>query len=167
MKRADRFRGLYSALFGMAVSLFFFFGVDAKRRTFGDNSISGATFPRICAIGVMILSVLILVQWYAQFRKTKAEAASGEAKKEGWLKKYSQVLCVALILVWMLLIEPLGFIVATMLYIPFQMYLLSLDSKRNWVVIAIMAVVLPIAVYFLFRSVFNVMIPRGILSGIL
>jgi putative tricarboxylic transport membrane protein len=64
----------------------------------------------------------------------------------------------------MLAIQPVGFIISSIVYLFVQMMLLSDNTNRKPVLFAIIAVVLPVAVEALFVYAIKMPLPVGILG---
>jgi hypothetical protein len=62
--------------------------------------------------------------------------------------------------VYILVFKRLGFIITTGLLILFQSWYYG---NRNWIKLALIAVVFPPVIYVLFQRVFHILLPRGIL----
>lgn len=73
------------------------------------------------------------------------------------------VLCVSALLIYSLIFEPLGFVVATTL----MCFAVGLLFAGNPVKSLIFSVVISIALYVLFDMALDVILPLGILSGIM
>ena len=71
---------------------------------------------------------------------------------------------IALMLVYMLALEPVGFIISSTVYLFVQMMLLSDKTNRKPVLFAIIAVLLPAAVDALFVYAIKMPLPVGILG---
>jgi len=71
---------------------------------------------------------------------------------------------IALMVVYMLIFEPVGFIVSSALYLFVQMIVLSDKTNRNPILFAIIAVALPVAVDALFVFAIHMPLPVGILG---
>lgn len=71
---------------------------------------------------------------------------------------------IALMVAYMLMFEPVGFIVSSALYLFVQMVLLSNKQNRNPILFAVIAVALPTAVDALFVYAIHMPLPVGILG---
>jgi len=71
---------------------------------------------------------------------------------------------IGLMAVYMLIFEPVGFIVSSALYLFVQMILLSDNKNRNPILFAIIAVALPVAIDALFVYAIHMPLPVGILG---
>jgi putative tricarboxylic transport membrane protein len=74
------------------------------------------------------------------------------------------VLFTLLIVAYMLALEPLGFIVSSFLFLAAAMFVLG--SRRILFTIVVSAVSLA-AIYLVFQTAFSVVLPEGVLRGIL
>ena len=167
MSFMEKDKDICAGVFCLAIGIFAFFALDTSVGARNAQvQIGGVIYPRICAGVLMALAVGLLAEGIVKRHHTNRNKE--QVKNRVDLKQYAPLIaCLALILIWFKLLIPLGFIVATMLYIPFQMILLSLGERRNWIVVGICTIAVPIIVYYLFTSVFSMAIPAGILSGIL
>lgn len=71
---------------------------------------------------------------------------------------------IALMVVYMLIFEPVGFIVSSALYLFVQMVILSNKQNRNPILFAVIAIALPVAVDALFVYAIHMPLPVGILG---
>ena len=67
-------------------------------------------------------------------------------------------------LVYVFSIGSLGFLLPSIVYMFLQILLYTTMGKRNYLVAILSSVLIPCAVYFLFRNYFFLMLPKGILS---
>ena len=102
----------------------------------------------------------------SDFRRNRREPdeASSTEKKEN-----RNVLGTAvLLLVYICLIEPLGFLIASVLYLFAQfLYLTEVSNLRRpktYVLYFVIALVVSTGIYYLFLNVFHLILPAGILK---
>ena len=69
-----------------------------------------------------------------------------------------------LMLVYVFSIGSLGFLLPSIVYMFLQILLYTTMGKRNYLVAILSSVLIPCAVYFLFRNYFFLMLPKGILG---
>ncbi len=116
--------------------------------------------PKILAVGTGILSVLQIISGV----KTMKKDFSGEAADED-RPEYIRVLAtVAAFGIYVTVMEKVGFLISSIVYLFAQMVILAPREKRNFLLLAVIAVVFNIVVYFIFRNALNVMLPKGILG---
>ena len=69
-----------------------------------------------------------------------------------------------LILVYVFVMKPVGFIVSTCVYLPLQMLVLAPDEGRKPVFLTVISVAFTLGVFFLFRYGFKIVLPAGIFT---
>ena len=72
-----------------------------------------------------------------------------------------------LILIYVFTLKPVGFIVTTLVYLPVQMYVLAdaeHRTKKDIIMLLVIDVVFTLAVFFLFRYGFKIVLPQGIFT---
>lgn len=77
---------------------------------------------------------------------------------------FSFCVIVVLLILYIALFKPLGFILSSIAFLLCSMTFLTPKTKRNWFWIIGISVVVPVAVYFLFVSGFKLKLPAGILN---
>lgn len=122
-------------------------------------------FPQIVAAITLILCVVqvSLTLWRAS--KTKAakplpESNREEASKTSVKKGWNHLLISSLALIFIVLLKPLGFIICTLTALTGIPYLLG---NRKHLVIWVTAVVITLVFYYVFKLVFYISLPKGIL----
>ena len=125
-------------------------------------------FPRTIAIFTAILAVVqIAMAWKKTPDEEKAEA---EGEKEGKTEKLdiNGVATLAILFLYAVLVDAIGFIIMTALYLFCQISLLlskeALKSKKTLVVTGLVSVLTPVFIYYLFYYAFSIFLPTGILG---
>lgn len=81
---------------------------------------------------------------------------------------YKRVLSsVILVLIYVFVLQPVGFILSTMVYLLLQMLVLSPDDERDpkhIIRLVIIDVIFTLVVFFLFRYGFKIVLPAGIFT---
>ena len=153
------------ASMGLGAWLFretFSFSVTASERVGGG--IDAAGYPRLLA-GLTVLLGLALAaralwKWRAAGR-TAAPPTGDETGQGGG--KLRAALSFAVLLLYTLLLEPLGFLLATPVAVG---VLLRIVGGRGAVHAAIAAVAFTAAIFVFFRYGVNIVLPEGLLRGI-
>lgn len=117
------------------------------------NDVGSAFFPKV--IAVMILAVAAIRLVMALREKDTEAKRSGSDMKGGWMT-------IALIAVYVLVFEPVGFLISTAIYLFLQMLVLTPAEKRKLPLLGIISVAAPIIIYVLFVYVINTPLPKGI-----
>lgn len=126
-----------------------------------DSLSSPGFFPMLCAATMLVTGLLSLVK----AARAKLSLEPNQSVFQQFVQKLAPltlVLFTVLIVVYMLLLEVLGFIVASYLFLLLSMQVLG--SKRLGLNLAVSAVVLA-AIFIVFQTAFSVVLPSGSLVG--
>lgn len=158
-----RYRQTISAAFVFLVSAFYLiyalFCIDSHSVRGVPDS---AFIPKIVGICMLLLSSVLLVS------SVRSDRAGGSAEQAATDKKeFLNVMgTAAILLAYILLVEPLGFLPATVLYLFSQFLYLTeqanLKKPRTYILYFAIALAVSAAVYFLFLKVFHLILPAGI-----
>lgn len=162
MTKADMDIISAAALMVVSVVVFFASGsVVAKT----NMAIGPDFFPRTIAVLLFICCAIMLGD--AMRKRILAGPAEGRkrARSGSFVHDYADWLSIALIVVYALSFETLGYLVATTLYIFVQSLLLIEPGKKPpFLMIGLVAVVMAGVSYFLFARVFYPFLPVGLLG---
>ena len=124
-------------------------------------------FPQMVFGVLMPLGILLIIRGLIRAKSLKDSAPTGEKLEAGIVAFKRSIVALVAIAVFLLLMEPLGFIPAAILYMLFNMFYMC--ERKAWkpVLFVIVAVVVALASYFLFRQFVYVRLPAGILKGVL
>lgn len=125
----------------------------------------GPDFMPMCVgIVTFVLAMVLLVLSVKNFKMNAAEAAAAEAESAD----YKRVLLSFIsILIYVCVLQPVGFILSTIIYLPIQMFILAPADKRDkksMVQLLVISVIFTFAVFFLFRYGFKIVLPAGIFT---
>ena len=116
--------------------------------------------PYILGAGCLLLGALQCLSALKAIRKGTTEAADGRSDPN------SVVLTFLLIIVYISILKPAGFIISTIGMMFLMMMLLSPREKWNFVQFAIVAVAVPAVIYVVFRYGLELMLPGGITENL-
>lgn len=130
----------------------------------GGNLGRGADFmPKIvaglllcCAFGFFVMGLLA-----PKGTETK------EGKKRDAVPMIRFVMALGMLLVYVALLKTIGFVIMTALYIFAQSLFMAPPEKRNFLLSGILAIVVSIAIYYVFARGLGMTLPAGLLSDIL
>ena len=108
-----------------------------------------------CALGFLIQGV-----------RAPAEA-KGEKKPWSWTPLIRFGAALGLLVLYVALLKSVGFIIMTALYIFAQSQLMVPPEKRSFLISGILAVVTSLLIYFAFTKGLSIILPAGILDGVL
>ena len=159
---------MISSLVLIAVTIILFVATFSFRQMTVSN-VGPDFLPRIVAITLFILSISLLIKATLEWRKERniqtAEKIEGAPQKENNMKIYQLVIISLILMVFYLIVMPfLGFLIATTIYLSIQIYLMAPADKRSLVKIGLVSVLSSALIYFVFRNVFYLMLPSGILG---
>lgn len=124
------------------------------------NTPGPSFFPLVVTVLLLALSVALLIQGIAADRDVSAPG--GDAATRLADRRLTFVL-LATIFAYVVLLPVLGFILAT---IPFFAALTVLYGERRPILVLISALIMTAILYGVFRHVFGIFLPRGLLAGI-
>jgi len=127
------------------------------------SRIGSAFVPQLAASLLGILSIILIVQSVAAKSKAVPEASQKEKPEVSAESRKRVLLTFLLILLYLALLEPVGFLITTAFYLFFQFLVLS-RKKPNLPLYGLIAVSTSIIVYYLFVKVFILFLPAGILG---
>lgn len=145
----------------LAIGIFYFImtlqvpgrgGVDAR---FVPFLLSGALF---------LLGTLQLISTFRSKKQMeKAEEESTEAPEK--IDTGTVIKTIALIILYIALLNKIGFVIMSALYLFIQFIILTpINKKKNYVLYTIIAVVSSVSIFLIFRYVFDLMLPAGLLG---
>lgn len=120
-----------------------------------ENTTEPSFFPWVIVVCLLLLSAALLIQG---LRMPASEKPAAGPRAPAPLYAAGLLVCVA----YLALLPTLGFVAAN---IPFFAVLMLFFGERrpHWIVIA--STVISLALFFLFREVFQIRLPVGILAG--
>lgn len=127
----------------------------AEPKNIAALSLDPYTLPAVVFGGMVFLGILRLIGGL-NMPKTDEKGTLLMIPRKTWITGI-------LVLLYALLLKPLGFVISSFAYLLCQMYILQ-DEKKNWKLMGIISVVCSLGVYLLFSKVFAVLLPRGILT---
>ena len=117
-----------------------------------------AFFPRLLAVGLGLFSLVLLVS--ALFQKA-AEGEAGFTLKDPGIQR--GIISVAATVLYCFVLDYLGFIACTIVYLLFLMFLLK---ERKYLQMAVTSISVSVVVFFIFKVLLNITLPMGTLYGL-
>lgn len=152
-KRRDLIGSIVFLVFGI-----FLFAISFTVRTIIENDVGPAFMPKVVAVAIVIVSVSKLV---IALKNNSAEYTAIKKSKDD---KMGSLLTILNLGAYVILFEPLGFIISSILFLVLQMIILSDKVNFKPIRFVIISVTSTIAIYFLFVYAFNLMLPEGLLN---
>ncbi|MGI6029673.1 MAG: tripartite tricarboxylate transporter TctB family protein [Candidatus Heteroscillospira sp.] len=154
-KYGDFIAGLCGAAF--AVWLF----VNGYQIGLNEGKDFGAGFlPKLVAVGLFICCLILTSRGYRVMRTVQVEESS---YKKNYIGAYGIFIMMVL---YAVCLKPVGFVISSVVFL-FCAILLA-TKRENWkpVFFAVLSVVLVLAVYFVFKGIFGIRLPNGLLSDL-
>lgn len=159
-------KDLYSGVFFFLFSIFLYAESYAIKLSKAD-ALGPQFFPRMVAIVMAVLSIIQMLRCIKKGRQKEA-VQSESAVQKGFSWNLPLALTIVLLAGYFLLLESVGFIILTTIYLFCQIFLLlpkgSIKNKRYLVIAATISILAPISIYLLFYKVFMIFLPAGILG---
>ena len=134
-----------------------------------SDGLGPAFTPRVVLICLMVMTALLILrevvrlirQAAAEKKAAAEEVPDAEAQKQMLVR--GTVAIVSLV-VFVLLLQPLGFVISSILYVISQMFVIAPKEERRPVLFVVVAVTVVLAAYLFFKNVTHIALPSGILS---
>lgn len=159
-------KDLYSGIFFFFFSIFLYAESYAIKLSKAD-ALGPQFFPRMVAIVMAVLSVIQIFKCIKKVsQKETVQSEPAVEKRFSW--NLPLTLTIVLLAGYFLLLEYVGFIILTTIYLFCQIFLLlpkgSIKNKRYLIIAATISILAPISIYLLFYKVFMIFLPAGILG---
>lgn len=134
-------------------------------KTLAHDPTGPALLPKIVAIILLILGILMLLSGIREFRKNNTNADGYERKISSKSNRVSVYVTLAIIFMYIFLLDKLGFIISTSLYLVIQIHIfLGTFRMKHAVLYLIGSILLSVILFEIFSTFFNIMLPRGIFN---
>jgi putative tricarboxylic transport membrane protein len=140
----------------LAMSLFLLF---TAYKISGFKSLSSAGAYPMAATTTMLVSGLVILR--NTLRSGDAPGLAGESAAQRFARQITPMVVVLFtgsIILYMLLLEKIGFVISSFLFLMVSMRVLG---SRNWRTNLFATIVTIIGIYVIFRSAFSVVLPQG------
>ena len=124
--------------------------------------IDSAFFPKLLSA---IMIILALIEIIVGIRKMKN--ATQEAEEEEKINYINVIKTFVLSVIYVAMLQPLGFIISSVLYATSGMIVLCPKEECKPVKFFIISAAVSVVIYILFRYALGLVLPPGILKGII
>lgn len=175
-KPKKNFTDLISGIVVMALASFFYWTTIGTKSFMkaGKGRLAPDTVPKVVAIAMFVLGVIIIVKWLINTKQGKiapAEKEDDSANTEGMteeqiknrrlFQKITLPCTLVLIFLYILLMPKIGFTIATFFFLTLQITLLSTDlSVKSWLKSLLIALVASVGIYVIFGCAFGLAVPK-------
>ncbi|MBJ3778790.1 tripartite tricarboxylate transporter TctB family protein [Acuticoccus mangrovi] len=151
----------YVVLFAAAAGLYV---VSLSLPTSRWEPLGAGSFPRLVMVALGALSLVAALGSVRKLRRLGAAPAANPLVAAFFARHRVVVAVFAAFAVYLALLRPLGFAVATFLFLLAAQLLIARWSWRGLALAIVVAAVFSFGLNFLFATVFMVFLPRGILG---
>lgn len=149
-----------------AVIALIYFGMSFNIQEAGVTQMGPAFVPRVIAGMTFLLSIILIANSVGALKHAEIQPAGAEDRANEEKPHYVPVVLTAvLLLAYVMLLEPMGFIASTIVYLFLQFNISAPKTRKGLKhqgYFLAGAVVATVAINTLFVTGFNVMLPQGI-----
>lgn len=132
------------------VFLAIYWFVEAESMVKVDAGLGPGDYPRVVAVGLFVLGLILAASSLLEGLPRKAGAMDRKAALR-------LIVFVAVTVVYVQLMKPLGFVLTTPFYLFFGIWFFG---YRKYVIAAVCSVGMTAAIHVVFRMIFQVMLPE-------
>ena len=136
-----------------------------KRRAFMHVPFQASTFPTIIfTVGMILGILLILLDIYRKYfvSKNLVEQPNEKTNEFQQVDLKSVLPILLLYFAYILLLDSLGFISVSFLFLFLSMKYLGVSGKNNYLLIFLISIITVFSTYYIFRGLFGVTLPVGV-----
>ena len=160
---------IFSIVMLIIFALIIYFTKDIKLLVV-NTTVDARFWPKVCGIVGIILSLVLFVQSIIEGTTLAKKKKAGLLQPEPAAallsgERVRPLVTLLLMTLYIAGLEKFGFLLMTFLYLFFQFLLLSDKENRSIPILLLIDVSFTIAVYLLFRYVFQMILPTGTFWG--
>lgn len=153
---------LLFTIFLFVFSAFMFIQAFSIKGLSSATDVAGpALMPKLIFGLMTVLSVLLFFDYLS---RRKAQQKKEEDEEAARISRNRGLISIGGILIFVFLMDKLGFLLSSILYVFAEIYLLGPKDKRKVLLWAAISVLFCAVVYYLFRYQVYVKLPKGILG---
>ncbi|KJS81562.1 MAG: hypothetical protein JM58_16590 [Peptococcaceae bacterium BICA1-8] len=130
--------------------------IKFPQTTYDERSISAAFFPTFLTVGLVFLAVLLLIRGFRNYLNLKNNSTAIEETKPKKIDQ-STIYLVFSAIVYVIVLETLGFVITTIIYLLFIMSIFRTGFLKSLLI----SVLFSFTIFYVFQNVFKIMLPRG------
>lgn len=120
--------------------------------------------PIVIGAFTFVLAAILTAMSIKNFKKNAESIDPESLPKCDYVRVLASVI---LVLIYVFILQPVGFIISTLIFLLLQMFVLSPNDERDVkhiIRLAIIDVIFTMVVFFLFRYGFKIILPAGIFT---
>ncbi len=163
----SNYKNLGAAVVVLLIAVFLFVA-SFWVRTSTVTTLGPEFMPRMVSVVIFLLGLLNLKSAVRDYKFLKERGKLEPAAQiHTWKDIFYQNLdwvSGILMMVYVIGIRLFGFLLPSIVYMFLQILLYTTTKKRNYVLYVVVSILIPYAIYLLFRNYFFLMLPKGILG---
>lgn len=131
----------------------------------GSDPLGARAIPYLWGISLLILSIILVVRGIKQRNQAMKDNTYVKTQFNiaAIVKENREIVMTFVSLaIYIALLEPVGFLIMTAVYLFVQTLILTPKEKRNYILTLITSVVIAVALDYIFVCLLNVLLPLGI-----
>ncbi len=160
MKILRKYRESFIGVGACIFTAFVYYNTGSIENRGMTGAVYSASVPQWICYALWILSLILIITDISKARKNADIEETAQKQSINWVTFILTVLAIG---IYILVMRRVGFCPSSMVFLFFLTCILSEPHERNYVLFAAISVVVPIAVYCIFRYGLNLMLPRGIM----
>ena len=158
--RFQKYRDVILGLCIIAFAVFYLIvGAQLVSKVKTTMAVGPKFVPRLLGILMLLLGSGISLMGFRSAKKFDSSTVVINSKAD----TIAVLVTFALIIGYVALLKPLGFLISTILYLNLQMLALSKKESRKPLLFAGISIAFTFFVYYVFRYALDLMLPQGIL----
>ena len=154
-------------LFAFGLAYFIMTWNIANFKGLGAPPVDAKFVPRLWGGLLMLLSLIVFIRGLVEYLRLKKEGKlekSGVGLIQGIMNYREVILSFLFLLIYILLLQPVGFIIMSALFIIAEAMVLTPKEKRKPIIAAVIGIVAAVIVDYAFVNWLHVLLPAGILG---
>ncbi len=157
----------YKEIISGGVMLLFaavYFGIGMTIPEFNDGFISSDFMPKLYGIILMLLSGIQIIMGVRALKTNQAEDGKTETQENTSFIVPEVVVAFIFLILYVALLNVLGFLLSTILFLLGMVTLFTQKGERNVVKIVLISVIFSVVVYLIFAKGFGLTLPEGLIG---
>lgn len=177
MKYEKYYKGrndLFSGIVLSAFSIAYLIGATRIKipKMLSSSFLNASSVPKLWGTLLLILGIILVIRGVRAMKAEKAAGNVPEKKtaaqmvKDFWSANRAVIEMFVVLLIYIALIQPVGFLISTFLFLFAEFNILTYKEDRKLGFSVVFALVCAVGIYAMFKYGFKMPLPQGILKGI-
>lgn len=168
--RNDVFSGIILCLFA---AIYFYLATQIRiMKMLAATFLNASSIPKLWGVLMFVLGVAMILRGVKAIRRERAagyipeQIGKIEIAKRWFDANFAAVFMFIVLALYLVLLEPIGFLFSTFFFLWAEFNVLSRKGERKIAFTGLLALICAVGIYVLFRYVFTMPLPQGILKGV-